>query len=214
MYTWNPGYRSCNYCKTPFDPCGDSKKRYCSEECHQAYLQRMRIRYVPKSEKHDNCLFCGKNITERRIGTKYCSDFCSEKARNIKKGLIEDHGELLKKCPICGKDFKTWKSKKETCSPECSKKYHLADRRLADRIIDRGITLEKLSARDGNQCQICGLFVDWTDFVKHDNHVTCGRMYPSIDHIKPLSLGGLHSWGNVQLAHMVCNTRKNNRYIG
>lgn len=206
--------RSCSYCGKHFASYPEDKNRYCSEECHQLYLARQRSRHLLKSEEYVRCLFCGELIEGKRRGAKFCSDFCRRKYHDIQKGIVFGHGELIKTCPICGKDFKTWKSKKETCSLECSKKYHLADRRLTGRIIDRGITLEKLSARDGDQCQICGLFVDWTDFVKQDNHVTCGRMYPSIDHIKPLSLGGLHSWSNVQLAHMVCNTRKNNRYIG
>jgi hypothetical protein len=33
---------------------------------------------------------------------------------------------------------------------------------------------------------------------------------PSLDHIMPLSLGGTHTWDNVQLAHLRCNVKKNN----
>lgn len=33
----------------------------------------------------------------------------------------------------------------------------------------------------------------------------------SIDHILPLSMGGLHDQGNAQWAHLVCNMRKGNR---
>jgi 5-methylcytosine-specific restriction endonuclease McrA len=33
---------------------------------------------------------------------------------------------------------------------------------------------------------------------------------PSLDHIMPLSLGGTHTWDNVQLAHLRCNEKKNN----
>jgi len=35
-----------------------------------------------------------------------------------------------------------------------------------------------------------------------------GNMYPSIDHVVPLSRGGLHEWGNVKLAHRICNSIK------
>lgn len=33
----------------------------------------------------------------------------------------------------------------------------------------------------------------------------------SIDHIRPLSKGGTHTWDNVQLAHLKCNIKKGNR---
>ena len=32
--------------------------------------------------------------------------------------------------------------------------------------------------------------------------------YPTVDHIVPLSKGGTHTWNNVQLAHMACNSGK------
>lgn len=36
-------------------------------------------------------------------------------------------------------------------------------------------------------------------------------MSASLDHIVPLSLGGLHSPENTQAAHLICNGRKGNR---
>ena len=35
-----------------------------------------------------------------------------------------------------------------------------------------------------------------------------GREYPTIDHVVPLVLGGKHSWTNVKLAHLSCNSAK------
>jgi len=36
-------------------------------------------------------------------------------------------------------------------------------------------------------------------------------MSVSLDHIVPVSLGGMHSMANVQCAHLFCNLSKNNR---
>ncbi len=33
----------------------------------------------------------------------------------------------------------------------------------------------------------------------------------SMDHIKPLSKHGTHTWDNIQLSHLLCNLRKGNR---
>lgn len=51
--------------------------------------------------------------------------------------------------------------------------------------------------RDGWMCGLCGAVVV--------------RGEESIDHILPISLGGDHTWDNVQLAHRRCNSAKGNR---
>lgn len=72
---------------------------------------------------------------------------------------------------------------------------------------DESITIKALMERDGGICQICGLPVDTNDV--ENGHAR--RMYPSIDHIIPLSKGGSHTWDNVQLAHLRCNAGKCDR---
>ena len=59
------------------------------------------------------------------------------------------------------------------------------------------IDAEEVFRRDGWICQLCGKPVN--------------RGEQSIDHIRPLSLGGGHTKDNVQLAHRVCNSSKGNR---
>lgn len=39
-------------------------------------------------------------------------------------------------------------------------------------------------------------------------------MSPSIDHVIPLSRGGAHAMGNVQSAHLRCNSSKGDKLIG
>lgn len=72
---------------------------------------------------------------------------------------------------------------------------------------DESITLKAVRKRDKDICQICGLFVDDTDIK--NGHIR--RMYPTVDHIIPLSKGGSHTWDNVRLAHMACNAGKCDR---
>lgn len=69
---------------------------------------------------------------------------------------------------------------------------------------DGSVTLKRVRERFSDICQICGLPVDDTEISK--GHIK--RMYPTIDHIIPLSKGGTHTWDNVQLAHMSCNSGK------
>ena len=69
---------------------------------------------------------------------------------------------------------------------------------------DEAITLKAVRLRDNDICQICGLAVD--DTAIENGHIK--RMYPTVDHIIPLSKGGSHTWDNVRLAHMSCNAGK------
>lgn len=66
------------------------------------------------------------------------------------------------------------------------------------------ISIQTLYKRDSGVCWICGepcrLDVDYND-----------NMYPSIDHVLPISKGGKDEWGNVKLAHRLCNSIRGDR---
>lgn len=202
----------CLYCGKPVQQASRGRKRkYCSDTCRiEAEKEHKRIVYVGK--RKEKCDFCGKTLPKYK--TRFCSDLCRRKHRDIQNGVIHNHGELTKICPVCGIEFKTWRDYKETCSKRCSNKKHDAERQYKNITVDKDISLEKLAKRDNNICQICGEPVDWNDYLKTDKTFRGGNKYPSIDHIRPVSLGGLHAWDNVQLAHRVCNSIKRNRYTG
>lgn len=69
---------------------------------------------------------------------------------------------------------------------------------------EEGITLPRIINKYSGICQLCGMPVNESD--RKGNSI--GKKYPTIDHIIPLSKGGSHTWGNVQLAHMACNSSK------
>lgn len=73
---------------------------------------------------------------------------------------------------------------------------------------DPTISLKKLIERDGMRCALCGGMCDAND-QEWNNGI--GPLYPTIDHIIPMSKKGGHVWSNVQIAHAVCNYRKGAR---
>src|SRR5699024_6105902 len=76
---------------------------------------------------------------------------------------------------------------------------------------DNTITLESVVARYNNKCAICNEECNKEDYTTDGyGHFIAGNTYPSIDHIIPLSRKGTHTWSNVQLAHRLCNSIKNN----
>ena len=177
------------------------------------------------------CEWCGREY-EGRHDSKYCSDKC-RKEKSVawqrawrKKNPDYDRTwyrkrhnlvEKERQCVICGATFKTYNNMKLTCSPECAK----ANRRRGAEIraknmaargdYDKTITLKKLITRDSGICHICGKPVDEEDYKSGPGYKQVGSMYPSIDHIVPISKGGTHTWGNVKLAHVGCNRKKGNR---
>lgn len=135
------------------------------------------------------CEICGKSYTVREYaescGTRYAVDngVCSAECRRLKKRRMERESRHRRGV----RDSHRHRAAKYGCA------------------YDPSVTLKKLIERDGLRCAICGEMCDledrsWTEWS--------GPKYPSIDHIIPMSKGGGHVWGNVQVAHIICNSYK------
>lgn len=126
-----------------------------------------------------------------------------------------------KTCRNCMKEYTITDSgyhSKTFCSFKCQNRWNnraKIDKRLnqiKSRPTDRDITLEKLFKRDCGKCYICGKMCDYSDYTKDKyGTIIAGKMYPSIDHVIPLSKGGTHTWDNIKLACRGCNTIKRDR---
>ena len=200
--------KTCEYCGASF-LAKTTLAKYCSERCLREADKANKRGYKEKPLKI--CEQCGKEFPVNRSDQKFCSKKCYSRYRaiHIEKTCF-DHGELTKTCSVCGKEFKTNKTRKYTCSIECRKYRHdrQSDRRYKGIKKDSDISLFKLSERDRCQCQICGMTVNWDDWTEKSGHKVSGNLYPSIDHIVPISRGGTHTWDNIQLAHRKCNSSK------
>lgn len=103
------------------------------------------------------------------------------------------------------------------CSPKCSNRVHgrlsKYSRRKAEASAKQDvIPLGDLVERDGGVCQICGEAVDAGDgWFDSNGQFHVGRLYPTMDHVVPISKGGKTTWDNVQLAHLACNSGKRDR---
>lgn len=210
---------------------GRGPKKFCGTKCQNEYRHNGRFKFTI-------CNYCGKTFEEKRDAPNlFCSRTCASKFHKwnkiseddtlaeysdeeYKKELLKEFEELVERakqiqykikhekvCAVCGSPFTAKRVNQICCSLECSKKH---ENRNKDKRIyrngkpDLSITLTKLYMRDGGVCQICGRKIDFDCDSNSD-------YYPSIDHIKPLAKGGLHSWDNVQLACRICNTFKSDK---
>lgn len=148
-------------------------------------------------------------------------------AYQLSRMLLLDDAHI---CKVCGKEYTLREYMESTglryyrdsgyCSAECRDAHTKERAKISHKgrrdshrhravkygcAYDSSVTLTKLIKRDGLRCAICGEMCDLND---HSWSEYSGPTYPSIDHIVPMSKGGGHVWGNVQVAHIICNSEK------
>lgn len=190
------------------------------------------IEYADKNNIRIQCKKCNREIIQKASIISSHSINCTECTRRDKerKSLVND---LVNEIRAKRKELDILE---ERLHKEYEKRVKREERRQRQRLkkreknkinelnrqnrikdngeIDRDIVLETLYKRDKGICSICGRVCDYNDFkITEKGHFVAGRMYPSIDHIFPLSKGGTHTWKNVQLAHFSCNSRKGGRIL-
>lgn len=174
--------------------------RYCSSVCYTADN-------VDKSIK-DTCPICGKEF-EVISGTKYCSDECRKEAAAIRSWHHAYKKQIYKRyCTECGRIFITNKSEKIFCGSACARRQAMRGRNAIrrgssnklDMVIEK-VSYSEIYERDEGRCHICGEKVH-EEYNRHD------RLSGTLDHVIPLARGGDHTYDNIKLAHMVCNSIK------
>ena len=164
------------------------------------------------------CITCEKIEQENKAKEREAE---RERLRAIKaqERKNREAERRIKRCHECGKQFESVRHK--YCSTECRNKHKNRVKEIKRRHklkengkINWNITLHKLIKRDNNTCHICGSKCNSEDYIIDDeNNFIVGPDYPSIDHVIPVSKGGTHTWDNVKLAHMSCNTIKSNDVV-
>lgn len=113
---------------------------------------------------------------------------------------------MTKTCIICGQKFETNRANAKFCSKRCKKRndnveyngFHVKRARKYGVGYEHGITLPMVIEKYDGICQGCGKKVDKGKY----------QDMPTIDHIIALKNGGSHTWDNVQLLCMACNSKK------
>lgn len=123
-------------------------------------------------------------------------------------------------CVTCGGSFQASRATQKYCSRECSRSFWIDDNRDRYRdmcaraasvrrartrtVLSEPFTVAEVRDARGDDCYLCSRPIDFA--LRYPNPLA-----PSLDHIKPISLGGGHVLSNVAMTHLVCNIRKGNR---
>lgn len=197
--------------------CGSECKRLAAyERCREsgayaAQYANRRAEFVPKPKVARPCRFCGESFESKRDDAQFCSRVCTTKwgdENSLARCSEPDCDRGVRAKGLCNRHWRR-KARADGREPNPawteSRKanYH---KRRAQKV---GTQVEDLRPidiyeRDIWICGLCSTPVDpdcaWPD-----------PMSPSLDHVLPLSLGGTHTYENVQLAHLTCNVSKGNR---
>lgn len=202
-----------------------TKPKYCSDKCRSVVSQRKRIdsgKYAAGLERRKavaasrelpvhTCMQCSVTWTSTHRRSKFCSSRCLNKYQDDNNPIRCSEADCERGVRGKGLCAMHWRRKARADGRETNRAwdesrkatYH---KRRAQKL---GTQVEDIRPidiyeRDVWLCGLCSTPVD--PDAKHPDPLS-----PSLDHILPLSLGGTHTYENVQLAHLTCNVSKGNR---
>ena len=208
----------CAYCGADlFNELKAGRPRnYCNKLCGQ----NKRVEVNRERRKFSRpCVECGTDFVGVTARIVFCSVECrsvANRKRAHARWLAEKQTRPATKSWIC-----KW------CQGEMvvpisytgNRAYHDECRKPAKRANNRKKTLrrqkvssrlivthEEIAERDGFVCHLCGEIVDM-DLPR------TSRMGATLDHVIPLSRGGVDEKDNLKLAHWICNVGKSNKLM-
>jgi 5-methylcytosine-specific restriction endonuclease McrA len=170
------------------------------------------------------CTWCGDLFGATYRDAKMCSANCRylfvrSGAHHIRSKLRQE----TKVCAYCKTQFTTSMSTKTHCSKSCTSKNrpwkpegmkakgmrssYAKRRNEARRAGDQDLTTYTIWRAEGGYCRLCKKqTIDPT--TPRSLKPTKRMDWATLDHIKPLSAGGAHTWENAQLLCYPCNSGK------
>jgi predicted nucleic acid-binding Zn ribbon protein/endogenous inhibitor of DNA gyrase (YacG/DUF329 family) len=202
------------------DTCGKSMiysgigriAKSCSDKCKNIHDHKIRVSkgdYL-KEKTLINCDSCKTEFLTAFDHQRFCSASCRNKKDTNDKSRI-----YLYKCDECGIDFVTKRhlsgvsvqsiTRCKNCQIERQRvRYRKKTLARQGALSNPRISVEIIAKRDYYLCHLCNQIVDM-DLKRTD------KMGATIDHVLPISKGGLDTMENVALAHWICNIKKGNR---
>lgn len=186
--------------------------KYCSRSCSGLSM---------RSKVKVSCNVC-KTEFERRSDKvrerNYCSKDCSQIGRTVEGAKWRDPVQIKMYMKKYAKDHRNELNEKSLLRDQ---KYPEAKKARTKRYINKNRVKLQVNANLRRDKKIGGDFnhLEWLDIMKKYNYtcLKCNKKEPeiklTIDHIVPLSKGGLHKKDNIQPLCRSCNSRKHTKII-
>jgi len=180
---------TCLHCQLLFKPQRSNKnnpQKYCTINCAKESKKKI----ITK------CLHCGDNTHN----PKFCNSSCAASYNNtVKPKRVRQY----KICPTCGSEHRRRKFCSDACNPNrlnmtVDEKYHYTRSRQNE-------AWQRYMAKKKNQTPLDANIPAIKDF-----YLNCPRGC-EVDHIYPISKGGLHTLENLQYLTIKENRKKSNK---
>jgi 5-methylcytosine-specific restriction endonuclease McrA len=193
-----------------------SELRYCSTSCRPSPPRVYgpgRAELLDSKWEPSGCAACDKTRSGR--SNRRCRD-CGKRRRLLMIQLRNRLRWLLPKiCLGCGDEFNRFDqgSRCNRCKRDSVVQAKQLRRLRANggEAYEPGIDYRKLYLLADGRCCICQLPCDDPSVWLSWDGLNWMPNAPTVDHIVALANGGTHTWNNVQLACLKCNSYKSNR---
>ena len=221
---FEPQPRTCPVCSVAMSDAVSARDvgRMCKSCARSRLVSRdpfgMFVNRITRSSKEGPvlrpiraCVGCGSWFVARsRKGSTTCGVKCrSEVAARLRPKVLP-RPPVTSECQHCGMPF-TQRRVGHKYHRKCRGAAEKMNRQSRDRVSGkklRGavryggvIYRAQVLERDGWTCYLCGQEI-------RRGVAFPDPMSPSIDHVVPISRGGVHTMDNVRATHLICNSRK------
>jgi len=159
----------------------------------------------PRSQRGRARIYCGTRCRNRASEARH-PDRRAARAKVWNQRAKAARPRWEETCPYCQTNYTTARRRRSCPADECKRRARhdgAVDHHSRRRGKTRGprIARKAVFERDNWTCQLCRKPITKDLRAPHP-------MSRSVDHIVPLSRGGLHEMANLQAAHLRCNVRK------
>lgn len=181
----------CRNCGKPYE-YRENRPHHCSAVCQRDMRRR-------ELDRTRSCRWCHQ-VYRGRI-SDYCSSDCLNRGKAHLATWHAPNQCRLPVCVDCNSYYAPPNYEGYRCST-CRDAYVLTRRAVRQGASSNGdkITLKALRLRDGGICHICRRRVPKSTKTR--------ARQGSVDHLIPIADGGTHTWDNVALAHLGCNSKR------
>ena len=212
---------SCLYCKKPLSIYADPRRRYCNKACSDKRRADAK-RVIPWQIK---CERCSSEFTTNRKHQRFCSyachyEFALEQA-NAKHRAFREANPIPESfdynCKFCdvlitkphrltgvGIKYGVYCDDCRIAAQRARYRKKTVARQSASK--PSGIWFEQVLETYGSNCYLCESDID-LDLPR------TSKRGATVDHIIPLSRGGLDELDNLRLVHWDCNRAKSNKLV-
>lgn len=209
----------CVICNNPFTPKRQTTT-CCSTPCRAKHRYQLK-----KVEVVKQCIHCSNDFIRKQGQSKFCLSSCrnehialqGKNARELFTSIAEAHIRVSF-CVVCNAfcEAPYQGHVRKLCSKSCENKLerstprYRAKRARRDALKRNALSAESVDpisilSRDNWHCYLCGIH------TPQELRGTYKSNAPEVDHVVPLSKGGLHAKSNLRCACRKCNRLKSDK---